>query len=216
MTTPNKDFEKSFNVVTWLQDQKKETIQKLVRDLRYPYSIALVNLNGGLNIGMIMRSACLYGCDKVYLLGQRKYDKRAAVGAHHYLDTEHIGDSKINDHSRESRMIKDYTPIDETAFIEVMKRNDTTPIFIEQGGINILEAPWGQWKHKKICFVFGNESRGIPDNILATQKVFPGSIVMSLPQHGVMRSLNVAVAAGIVMWEYYRNMVVPATKALLD
>ena len=52
----------------------------------------------------------------------------------------------------------------------------------------------------KFLLVFGNEGLGIADDVLELGKEFPGSFILSIEQYGIMRSLSVSCAAGIVMW----------------
>ena len=81
--------------------------------------------------------------------------------------------------------------------LEIIELYGYTPVCIEQGGENIKECKFPE----KPCFIFGNEGDGIPDEILNSCRY-----KIEIPQFGVLRSLNVSTAAGIVMYEYTRNM----------
>ena len=50
------------------------------------------------------------------------------------------------------------------------------------------------------CFVFGNEANGVDEAIQQA-----ADDIINIPMSGRMESLNVAVSAGIVMWEIWRN-----------
>jgi len=52
---------------------------------------------------------------------------------------------------------------------------------------------------EKIAVVFGNEVEGVSNGAL---KICDGSI--EIPQFGMKHSLNISVAAGIVLWELVR------------
>lgn len=52
----------------------------------------------------------------------------------------------------------------------------------------------------RYAFVLGNEVEGVENETLA---LCDG--VLEIPQFGTKHSLNVAVAAGIVAWEFVRN-----------
>jgi 23S rRNA (guanosine2251-2'-O)-methyltransferase len=54
----------------------------------------------------------------------------------------------------------------------------------------------------KIAVVFGNEVEGVDSEVL---KLCDGCI--EIPQLGMKHSLNISVAAGIVLWEMVRNKV---------
>ena len=53
--------------------------------------------------------------------------------------------------------------------------------------------------NKQLAFVFGNEVEGVSDEVLA---ICDGAI--EIPQYGMKHSLNISVAAAIVLWEMVR------------
>jgi tRNA G18 (ribose-2'-O)-methylase SpoU len=53
--------------------------------------------------------------------------------------------------------------------------------------------------NKELAFVFGNEVEGVSDEVLA---ICDGAI--EIPQYGMKHSLNISVAAAIVLWEMVR------------
>ena len=56
-------------------------------------------------------------------------------------------------------------------------------------------------RHERIAIVFGNEVSGVDTEVL---KLCDGSI--EIPQLGMKHSLNVSVAAGIVLWELFKQI----------
>jgi tRNA G18 (ribose-2'-O)-methylase SpoU len=52
---------------------------------------------------------------------------------------------------------------------------------------------------KAVAFVFGNEVEGVSDDVLA---ICDGAV--EIPQYGMKHSLNISVAAAIVLWEMVR------------
>ena len=54
----------------------------------------------------------------------------------------------------------------------------------------------------KLAIVFGNEVEGVSDDVLALCDLF-----IEIPQFGMKHSLNVSVAAGIVLWELVRGQI---------
>ena len=50
----------------------------------------------------------------------------------------------------------------------------------------------------KYAFIFGNEVEGIQDEIINVSDE-----VVEIPQVGTKHSLNVSVAAGIVLWDFF-------------
>lgn len=69
-----------------------------------------------------------------------------------------------------------------------------------EGSISLKEFSPG--KNEKIAVVFGNEVEGVNDEVL---QLVDGSI--EIPQSGMKHSLNISVAAGIVLWEMVRTTI---------
>lgn len=55
--------------------------------------------------------------------------------------------------------------------------------------------------HKKYALVFGNEVKGIQQEIIDISQA-----CIEIPQKGTKHSLNVSVSGGIVMWEFYKQL----------
>lgn len=173
-------------------DQYKNLTLLELRDVidndKLPYAVCVLNLTGDLNVGMIMRTACLMGAERMIIFGRRKYDKRSTVGSQNYITVDRIDG------------LEDDLTYDIEAFDTAMSLWNYQPICIETGGPTINQFNWKDLTQKP-CLVFGNEGRGIPDSIL---RDLPR---VSIPQRGVLRSLNVAVAAGIACWEVSQCLV---------
>lgn len=174
-----------YNVHTPFQSLPVDKLQKLSVATALPTALMLYNLNGDMNVGMSIRTAVILGCSDVYIVGRRKYDRRSEVGAKNYIQVHR------------------HPAIDPMFFDE----NKLVPIFIEQGGTPLedfsfkpyfpgkLEDGW------KVVFVMGSESFGLPPKLLKALQ----APILSISQYGVMRSLNVSIAASIVLYEYAKQ-----------
>jgi len=182
----NETASRHYNVADEYKDNTVEENRDLCRKDSLPFSIAAMSVAGDLNIGMMMRTASLLGARDFFIFGRKKYDKRSTVGAQNY----------INVHQ---------SPMDVKFFHDVCQDTGYSPVFIEQGGL-ALPLTEGEWNRMptKPMFVFGSESDGIPEDIIYT---FPHAPIISIPQHGVLRSYNVASAMSIVTWEATRRLV---------
>jgi hypothetical protein len=76
------------------------------------------------------------------------------------------------------------------------KSQGFTLVFLEQGGTDINEVRWNTVENPLL--ILGNETTGIPKDFI---KQSVNCIFVSIPQHSVMRSMNVAMAASIAIWE---------------
>ena len=185
-TLINETASRHYNVADEYKDNTVEENRERCRKDSLPFSIAAMSVAGDLNIGMMMRTASLLGASDFFIFGRRKYDKRSTVGAQNY----------INVHQ---------SPMDVKSLHEACQDTEYQPVFIEQGGLTVpLTEGERDRMPTKPMFVFGSESDGIPEDIMYT---FPYAPIISIPQHGVLRSYNVAAAMSIVTWEATRRLV---------
>ena len=52
--------------------------------------VCCFNVKFNSNIGMIMRTASLFGMGEVIVLGRRRFDSRSSVGADHFIPIQRI------------------------------------------------------------------------------------------------------------------------------
>jgi tRNA G18 (ribose-2'-O)-methylase SpoU len=174
-----------YNVHTPLQTLPLTQVQRIAEASALPVGLMLFNLHGDMNVGMSIRTAVILGCSDVYIVGRRKYDRRSEVGAKNYI------------------RVHRFQTIEPLFF----QQNKLVPIFLEQGGTALedfsfkpylpgkLEEGW------KLVFVVGSESFGLPPELMRSLK----APVLSISQYGVLRSLNVSIAASIVLYEYAKQ-----------
>ncbi len=171
-----------WNVRDDLKGKSLEEINKI--QPKFPYAICLLNTTGSLNVGVALRSAVLFGAEKFYIVGKRRYDKRSTVGAQNYIHVERM-DALRDDGTLESEKILDR-----------LVNDGYSPIMIETDGSDMeTTLDHINWEAKP-CFILGEEKAGIPEDMLSYD--WPK---LTIPTYGVLRSLNVSVAASIVMYE---------------
>ena len=174
-----------YNVHTPFQGLPVDKIKKISEATALPVALMLFNLHGDMNIGMSIRTAVILGCSDVYIVGRRKYDRRSEVGAKNYIGVHR------------------FSSVEPSFFTE----NRLIPILLEQGGVPLEEfsfKPWLPGKMEegwKVVFVVGSESFGLPKSFMKAVK----APILSISQYGVMRSLNVSIAASIVLYEYSKQ-----------
>jgi len=175
----------SYNIQDKYKGMDFEDIRKINEDSRLPYGVCVLNLDGNLNTGMIIRTASLMGAERVIVFGRRRYDRRSTVGCHTYIDIDAVEGYE-----------NDGETLSKDKFLDIMNKYDYTPVFIENTEKAFeIESIAAFLDQGKLCLVLGNEAKGIPDNFL---ELGPSFIISQI---GVNRCLNVSAAAAISMWE---------------
>jgi tRNA G18 (ribose-2'-O)-methylase SpoU len=80
--------------------------------------------------------------------------------------------------------------------VQQLKANGYKVYGIEQTEESISLEKFNVAANEKVAVVFGNEIEGVDSNVL---EACDGSI--EIPQLGMKHSLNISVAAGIVLWK---------------
>jgi len=193
------------NVRTEYQNLPTDKLKKIQENISTNVSVMLFNVRTSGNVGMIIRQACVMGCKEVILCGRKQYDKRFTVGGHNYIDIKYWDTPlKVTIHTVSPGIYNEYLEYNPSEFIKNCK--GYTPIFLEQGGKNIRQVCWKLIENPLV--VLGNESIGIPtDFIKLVKKEIPETLIISIPQNSVMRSMNVALAGSIALWEISKELI---------
>jgi tRNA G18 (ribose-2'-O)-methylase SpoU len=142
------------------------------------FVIVLDNLKSGFNVPKIFRSAEAFGCYSIHLVNIEAFDPAPAKGTFRKVPAVFHENFKSCYH----HLI-----------------NDGYTLFaLEAGNSSSLtetELP------EKSAFIFGNEGLGLSFD----KENYPAIQNLSIPHFGVTESLNVSVAASIVMYEYIRQ-----------
>lgn len=153
-------------------------------DFRKSISIACCNLRSAFNTGSILRTADAAGIGKVFLCGTTPFpphDKltRTSRGTHESVDWEYRND---------------ILPL------IAEKKEEGVHVMAVETGINHVDHTKADYK-RPLLLIVGNEAKGLPEEVLEQ-----ADSAVSIPMHGVKNSINVAVAAGIVLYEAIRNI----------
>jgi len=133
------------------------------------------NFGNDFNISTVIRSSNAFLCNRVLIVGARKWDRRGACGMQNY---EHISFFPTVENA-----LKDY----EDYNVVVL---DNVP-----GAEDIYNYKW----KKKTVLILGQESIGVsPESMKIARDV------VYIPQWGSVRSLNVGSAATVAM-AFYRG-----------
>jgi tRNA G18 (ribose-2'-O)-methylase SpoU len=187
------DNKRLWNVVDQYQYMDPQQIKEEYSKIASPVAVACLNLSGDMNIGTMMRTSSLFGVGKFLMLGRKFYDRRSSVGTQHHIPHERIYMMKG----------KDKDELDEESVLDILReqQKNHTIVFVEQHASSVPLTKLHTLNFElPPLFVFGSESNGIPASLLSLENSY--SVV--IPQQGLGRSHNVAIACGIVLYEWFR------------
>lgn len=154
---------------------------------KLPLVLVLDNIRSGLNVGSIFRTADAFRLEKVVICGI------TAQPPHREILKTALG-------STES-VRWEYFP-EAASAVQALKKEGYSVLAIEQthgaGWLQDFSPEEGQ----SYALVLGNELDGVSGAVLSA---CDGAL--EIPQFGTKHSLNVAVAAGIAVWEFSRKIV---------
>lgn len=168
----------------------------------FGHEVAILNFNSNLNVGSIYRSSCCLGVKEYHILGKKKYLPSSQVGYNFIPINYHDVFPKFRDRNDESTLTTFSTKI----LDDFLSNKNYNIYLIEQNGKNMLTYNFTKQDESKIdLIIFGNETHGIPDSLQKYIIKKYGATVISVPQIGIGKSLNVSNCGSIVLYEYQRQ-----------
>ncbi|ANH80408.1 RNA methyltransferase [Niabella ginsenosidivorans] len=170
-----------------MEELGRKTVEEFKESEKMPIIVVLENIRSAYNVGSVFRTCDAFLIEAIYITGYsakppHKEIKKTALGAEESVSWKH------------------FTSAPEA--IEALHRNGYTILAIEQVE-NSKKLHELQWDGKsKIALVFGNEVTGVEQQTIALC-----DDCLEIPQLGMKHSLNIATAAGVVLWELVRKSI---------
>ena len=169
-----------------MEELGRKSVEEFKRSDKVPVIAVLENIRSAYNIGSVFRTADAFLIDAVYLIGYsarppHKEIKKTALGAEETVAWQHFPNSM--------------------EAISSLKHAGYSVFAAEQTENSIPLHQFKQGPQQKLAIVFGNEVTGVEQ---ATIDLCDGCI--EIPQLGMKHSLNIATAAGVVLWELVRGV----------
>jgi tRNA G18 (ribose-2'-O)-methylase SpoU len=142
------------------------------------FVVVLDHLKAGYNVPKIFRSAEAFGAREVHLIGVGPFDPAPAKGAFKNVPARFFGE-----------FVESYRALSETGY--------TLFSLTPAGGDPLADTALPL----RSAFIFGHEEAGL--SFLPGD--YPDIRPLTIPQKGAVQSLNVSVAASVVMYEYIRQ-----------
>ena len=168
------------------EELDRKNIQEFKAAEKTPIILILDDIRSLHNIGSVFRTCDAFLIEKIYLCGitatpPNKEIHKTALGA---TDTV------------------DWTYEEDVLYvIDSLKAENTRVYAIEQTENSIMLNQFEPIKNQKIALIFGNEVKGVSQKAIDLSEG-----VIEIPQLGSKHSLNIAVSAGIVVWDLFQKM----------
>jgi len=155
--------------------------------------IILDNIRSAINVGSIFRTSDALRIEKIYLCGitaipPNKELLKSALGATESVIWESVETTL--------EIVK-----------KIKKESKFKIISVEQTQKSTFLNDFVPEIDEKYAFIFGNEIDGVDQEIINVSDK-----CIEIPQFGTKHSLNVAVTAGIVLWDVFSKMQLQKTK----
>lgn len=170
-----------------MDELNRKSVDEFKGSEKMPVMVVLDNIRSMHNVGSVFRTADAFLLHGIYLCGYTPQPPhrdihKTALGATETVEWKYAATT-----------------------IEAVKKlkDDGYSIFaVEQVQSSIPLQQFNINQHAPVAVVFGNEVSGVQDEVL---KLCDGCI--EIPQLGMKHSLNISVAAGIVLWELVRTKI---------
>ena len=168
-----------------MDELNRKSAEEFKQAEKMPLVVVLENIRSAYNVGSVFRTADAFLLEAIYICGYtctppHKEIKKTALGAENSVYWEHSENAELA--------------------IDKLRAAGYKIFAVEQaaGSKMLNEMHYGA--NEKVAVVFGNEVTGVED---ATIRCCDGCI--EIPQFGMKHSLNIATAAGVVLWELVRK-----------
>lgn len=164
-----------------MDELNRKSVDEFREAEKIPVIAVLENIRSAYNVGSVFRTADAFLLEGIYITGYtakppHKEITKTALGAENSVSWNYFENTK--------------------QAIEQLKRNNYSVFAIEQVAGSISLEKFAELDIDKVAFIFGNEVSGVEQETIA---LCNGTI--EIPQFGMKHSLNISVAAGIVLWE---------------
>lgn len=152
--------------------------------------VVLDNVRSLLNVGSVFRTGDAFLIQELWLAGitgtpPNRDIHKSALGSENTVDWKYMTDEELKRQ------------------LSALKENGWKVIAVEQIEHSISLEKFEVEAQGKYCLILGNEVNGVSESLLPLC-----DHALEIPQWGTKHSFNISVAAGIVMWEVVKKLVV--------
>ena len=171
-----------------MDELNRKSVEEFKGADKTPVIAVLENIRSAYNVGSVFRTADAFLLEAVYITGYtakppHKEIKKTALGAEDSVDWLYFENASLVIEDLHTKGYKVYA-------VEQAEKSISLERFISEPS-------------DKIAVIFGNEVNGVEQS---TIEQCDGCI--EIPQLGMKHSLNIATAAGVVLWEIVRKILI--------
>ena len=168
-----------------MDELNRKSVEEFKGAGKVPVVVVLDNIRSMHNVGSVFRTADAFLLEGIYLCGYTPQPphrdiQKTALGATETVSWVHY------------KLVTDA--------LQALKSAGYRILAVEQTEGSVSLQYFNADPGEKLAVVFGNEVSGVEEAALG---LCDGSV--EIPQFGMKHSLNIAVAAGIVLWELVRK-----------
>jgi tRNA G18 (ribose-2'-O)-methylase SpoU len=150
---------------------------------KIPLIVVLDNVRSLHNVGSVFRTSDAFLIEAIYLCGITATPPNAEIHKT-ALGAENTVEWRYFEHTSDA--------------VHQLKTESYCILAVEQAE-NSIPLDKFRMEHRRYAVIFGNEVKGIDQPVMDLC-----DICVEIPQFGTKHSLNVSVAAGIVIWEIFK------------
>lgn len=174
-----------------MEELGRKSVEEFRQSEKIPIIIVLENIRSAYNVGSVFRTSDAFLIEAIYIIGYsakppHKEIRKTALGAEETVDWKYFKTT--------------------AEAVEELRENGFNVYAAEQAEGSFKLNAIGFEPGEKIAVIFGNEVTGVEQSTIG---LCDGCL--EIPQLGMKHSLNIATAAGVVLWELVRTrMPLPA------
>jgi 23S rRNA (guanosine2251-2'-O)-methyltransferase len=168
-----------------MDELNRKSVDEFKRSEKIPVIVVLDNIRSMHNVGSVFRTADAFLVQSIYLCGYTPQPPhrdihKTALGATETVDWKYFSAA--------------------TEAVKILKIDGYKIAAVEQVSNSVSLQQFIFKQEEKLAVIFGNEVSGVGEELLKLCDT-----CIEIPQLGMKHSLNISVAAGIVLWELVRN-----------
>ena len=163
-------------------------VEQFKNSNKLPLTVILDDVRSLYNVGSVFRTSDAFRVERIILCGITATPDNSLVEIHKTA----LGAEESVEWSYSSDCVSVVKELNDKGYVTVAVEQVEDSIKLDNLVVD---------KHKRYALVLGNEVKGINQDVVDICQCS-----LEIPQYGTKHSLNVSVSAGLVIWEFARQL----------